>query len=706
MLNMGMTPGGTPGVKENQTSTENDNTVDESMEDRMIAAFEEQDTDGVEEALAAQERQQAIDEHDDQVSREKFEKTKASRPPAEVRKIKKGYDGSVDRLGGINIDRRKAIDVWMARATDVYMDESIEHHDTLKADLELTGQELLRVSDTVCEEIDEQKLRKLKQAAAANGEDPDKVKLTRKTPKPERATAAVIVAAYLGLYKPVLVDGDVLCRYVDDMDDPAAGIYVPAESEFVSFAYGVSGSAFKKNDRDAMISLLMSRCPSVPQTIDSSTIVMSNGLFRYREQELHPFDPRFVALSKVSVAYNPYAESPVIQMDNGGTWEFEAWLADLADDDEETLTQYWQLIGASLRPAHPWGVAAIFYESTGRNGKGTLLELLRNLVGAENCASIDLAGLEKRFGRGRLLPQNGRVPSLVVSDENGHAYLEGANNFKKMCTHDPIEVEEKNRPVSELHWRGFIVQCINELPKMDEKNGSIYRRLLMVPFTKQFRSASDRDDGRAVAVDAIKTDYLGRQEVLEYVAKRALTHSMTPEYNTIIETAKSLALKEEQKINNDNVVEFWNEFSEEFTWDLLPWSFLHDLYVAWMKRFNPNGKPLSLRGMRKQLISAVVADPGRAWEWTDPNPVRHGNRMVEPEPLIVEYDLEKWVNDRASKNDRTGRSKMRNDQFSVNYRGLLRRVPRNVNTVHPADPVQAPPQNNVPVQAPLQNNAG
>ena len=92
-----------------------------------------------------------------------------------------------------------------------------------------------------------------------------------------------------------------------------------------------------------------------------------------------------------------------------------------------------------------------------------------------------------------------------------------------------------------------MVQCVNEMPRIKDKSGSFYRRLLIVPFDKCF-TGKERE--------YIKGDYLKRSEVLEYVLYRALNMDFYKFSNPHV--CKSLL--NEYTEYNDPVQEFFQEF--------------------------------------------------------------------------------------------------------------------------------------------------
>ena len=131
-----------------------------------------------------------------------------------------------------------------------------------------------------------------------------------------------------------------------------------------------------------------------------------------------------------------------------------------------------------------------------------------------------------------------------------------------------------------------------------------------------------------------------------------------------------LDLKSEVMLDNDPAMAFWDEFGDEFVWDLLPNQFLYDLYVAWWKRTNPSGTALSKTRFLKQ-ISDMMASKTDEWEYTPS--ARSQGKMDEPETLIAEYKLESWFNPSYTGTDPLRKSLPRR---ATTYRGYLRKAPR------------------------------
>ncbi len=77
--------------------------------------------------------------------------------------------------------------------------------------------------------------------------------------------------------------------------------------------------------------------------------------------------------------------------------------------------------------------------------------------------------------------------SAVITDENDTGtFVDDAAALKAIITHYSIELNRKLKEPRTLLFDGFMVQCVNELPKLRDKSESMYRRLLVIPFDKRF----------------------------------------------------------------------------------------------------------------------------------------------------------------------------------------------------------------------------
>ena len=347
-------------------------------------------------------------------------------------------------------------------------------------------------------------------------------------------------------------------------DGPDEGIYVADENAMKNLIFQYN-ELISESQLHYVMTMLYSKAPVRTRTMDRDLIAVNNGVFNYATKELRPFSPDYIFTSKSRVDYNPAAINPVIHNDDDGTdWDVESWMESLSDDPE-IITLLWEMLGAIIRPYVAWDVSAWMYSEKGNNGKGTLCELMRNLCGEGSYATIPLTNFSKDF----MLEQLTRV-SAIITDENAvGAFIDTTDNLKAIITGDVIQLNRKYQKPISYKFHGFMVQCINDLPRIRDKSDSIYRRQLFIPMTKCFTGHVRK---------YIKGDYLKRTEVLEYVLKKILN---TDYYSLSFPDACKNTL-EEYKEFNDPIQEYFNEFSQEFAWDLVPFPFMYDLYKKWL----------------------------------------------------------------------------------------------------------------------------
>lgn len=437
---------------------------------------------------------------------------------------------------------------------------------------------------------------------------------------------ALLILAFVHIYNIECgAEGQppILSVYASDGED--AGTYQTGEKVIRNLVRRFN-STLSPSEIKTTIQILEERADVRPRCMDIR-IAVNNGIFNYLTKKLQPFPPELIFLTKSRVNYIENPPNPVIIMPDGVPWDVESWMAGLSDDPE-VIRLLWEVVGAVIRPGVDWGKCIIPYDPAGCNGKSTFNALLRALCGKGMCASIPISEFGERF---QLEPLINAI--AVIHDENpSHGYLDDASAFKACISHDSVNIDRKNRLPISFRFMGLMVQECNSLPKVRDTTGSLYRRLLFVPFTKCFLGKER---------PYIKDDYLKRPEVLEYVLHKVLHMN----YDKLSEPAASRKLLDSYKKYNSSIQEFWSEFRDQFVWTMLPWGFLYDLYVAWSKKTNPSGKPQSRTSFKADMREIIRADP----DWmvsTKPDgtdaQVRPGKHIKHSEPLIGEYRLYDW----------------------------------------------------------------
>ncbi len=407
----------------------------------------------------------------------------------------------------------------------------------------------------------------------------------------------------------------------NDMD-----VYKPADGIIKELAHMLNLS-IKDSECEEIIKCLRYTAPVVMRTLDKNLVPVKNGVFLYDSKQLRPYSEEDIFISKSKVDYIPNATNPIINNPDGTIWDVESWMLELAAGDKELCNTLWEIIGALLRPFVSWNKSAWLYSEKGNNGKGSLCELLRNILGEGSYCCIPLDQMGDAFALESLI-----YASAIIVDENDvGAYIDRAANLKAIITQDVISVNRKFKTIIPVRFRGFMVQCLNSYPSFKDHSDSLYRRQLFIPMKACFTGVEKK---------YIKNDYLRRTDVLEYVLCRVLNMN----YDSLSEPLACKEALRDYTEMNDPVVNFWNDIKHEVRWNFLPFTFLYDLYKAWFSYNKPSGTVLGKTTFMIRMEQIIANDT----DWIckgrkNQIPVKK-NSMEGPEPLIGQYNLTNWMN--------------------------------------------------------------
>lgn len=444
-------------------------------------------------------------------------------------------------------------------------------------------------------------------------------------------------------------DYDIIAMYQTEGENK--GIYVTSEDELRKLARSYNYTLSAKEFTEIMISL-RDMVPRKARSTNRDLIAVNNGIFDYHNKILMDFDPEYVFMTKSHVNFVPNAQNPIIKMPDNEMWDVESWLNDLSDDPE-IVQLLWEILGAIIRPNVSWNKSAWLYSENGNNGKGTLCALMRNLCGAGAYASIPL----KDFGKDFMLEPLTRASAVIVDENDVGTYIDQAANLKAVITNDIISINRKFKTPVVYQFYGFMVQCMNEFPKVKDRSDSFYRRQLFIPMNKRFEGIERK---------YIKDKYLYQDDVLEYVLFKVLNDT---DYYSLSEPEACRRVLAEYKEFNDPIRQFFNELEEMSVWTLLPYTFIYDVYKKWFQKNQPSGTIISKNPFLREIKQ--LTEHSKVFYIADGDPsVRPNGRMDYPEPLIYEYGVDTWM-DKTYKGSDPNKISLP-DTMGKTYRGLQR----------------------------------
>ncbi len=215
---------------------------------------------------------------------------------------------------------------------------------------------------------------------------------------------------------------------------------------------------------------------------------VKNGRLDLRHRKLHPHDPKYVDFERINAIYDPKLSDPSV----------DAILNRVFCNDEELMTLFKQIVGYSLlkNTRHQM---AFFLTGSGSNGKSTILQMVKNLFGYRNTASLSLTDLEDKFKVAEL-----ENKLINIGDDISNTPIKDTGKFKKLVSGEGVMVERKNqRPFDLLNYATFWFST-NKMPNFGDKSEGMQRRITILPFNAKF-SPKDNDYDPDIA-DKVMTD--------------------------------------------------------------------------------------------------------------------------------------------------------------------------------------------------------
>jgi putative DNA primase/helicase len=418
-------------------------------------------------------------------------------------------------------------------------------------------------------------------------------------------------------------DTDPLVIYSHDR-----GIYVRSDDEMsaIVFQYAQGGISFFRDVMKATRTF----APAIRAVSGNEWTAVGNGDFHRPTRTLHSFSPDRVFLSRIPVDYVTDAVNPTIHNEDDGTdWDVDSAIREFAADDDGVELLLWQLFAAVVQPNVRTNKIVALHNPLGNNGKGTVIQWLKNLAGAANTLSTTIP----KLGHDAFLPAIAGK-SLVVSDENPtNAFIKDGETLKLLATRDPILINPKYVAPYNMIFVGTQVHCINALPRMGDHGESMWRRWLFIPMLARFEG---------IERTYIRDDYIHRDDVLQYVLRRALEMNFTG----FTETESTRGVLREAKASNDVPRAFWDQHKGLFERDLLPLEMLWEMFRAWFAQNKPNGLITDRATFDKSIRAAVFDDAGDWMDLGQGNPKKASVHMCGDEELLEQYGLarHKWLN--------------------------------------------------------------
>ncbi|NYE20521.1 DNA primase family protein [Microbacterium immunditiarum] len=199
-------------------------------------------------------------------------------------------------------------------------------------------------------------------------------------------------------------------------------------------------------------------------------IVLANGIYWWTDDTLEPHTPALGALTKLPIVHDPQAIPHA----------FREWLEQVLGDDPELIRHMWEVIGYLLMTGNPLQKIILFH-GEGGNGKGTLMRLLRAMLGRENYSSVSLHQLvDDRFATSGLY---GKIAN--ISGDLSSRFLSDPQVLKEITGGDSISASRKFGQSFEFVPYAVPVFASNEYFRTSDSSIGWRRRWEVIEFNRR-----------------------------------------------------------------------------------------------------------------------------------------------------------------------------------------------------------------------------
>ena len=292
-------------------------------------------------------------------------------------------------------------------------------------------------------------------------------------------------------------------------------------------------------------------------------IAFNNGIYDLASDSMMQFSEAFVITNKIPWDYNPDAYSEIA----------DRTLNKLACNDSSIRAVLEECIGYCFFRRNELRKSFMLLGEK-KNGKSTFLEMLKNVIGKDNCSALDLKEIGDRFRTAQIF---GKL--VNIGDDIDSQYIENVGTFKKVVSGNGITIENKGQDPIEIEPYCKFIFSANDIPRMKDRSGAVLDRLIFIPFNAVF-SKEDPD------FDPYIIDKLRTREATEYLIRigiAGLKRVLEKREFTVPEQSKT-ELQEFNERNNP-ILLFIKEINEE---DVVG-KIVNDVYLQYSEWCIDNG---------------------------------------------------------------------------------------------------------------------
>lgn len=314
------------------------------------------------------------------------------------------------------------------------------------------------------------------------------------------------------------------------------GIYVEGQAE-IEAAMIEHIPDLTRSRRSEILSYLDILIRKNTKLTGANLIAFKNGIYNVETDELIEFSPDYIITNKINYNFNPSAYSKLV----------DKTFDKLACANESIRMLLEEAVGYCFYRRNELRKSFILTGDK-KNGKSTFLAMLKEVLGDDNTAALDLNELADRFSSASLF---GKLAN--IGDDIGDEFIANPATFKKIVSGDRIKGENKGQKEFFFNPYCKLLFSANNIPRIKDKSGAVLDRLVIIPFDARF-SRDDPDFDPYIKYKLIQPDAL---EYLILLGIKGLKRVL--ENQTFTKSEKVAKSIQEYEETNNPILVFFKE---------------------------------------------------------------------------------------------------------------------------------------------------
>lgn len=227
------------------------------------------------------------------------------------------------------------------------------------------------------------------------------------------------------------------------------------------------GEAARSTHTQTLIHFMEVEVPKITGIGPEKYLNLQNGMLDWRTGSIEHHSPSHYSTIQLPVIWNPAAKCPTV----------DKFLEEVLDP--ELVELIWEVIGICIYSGMGFHIG-IFFDGSGRNGKGTLIRLIQRMVPDQFTSHVELSSINKdKFAKAQLFNK-----ILNVVGDLSPTALNDVSMFKQLTGDDTITADFKYGQSFNFKNEATMLFATNEMPYVRDTTYGLYERMLIIPFDK------------------------------------------------------------------------------------------------------------------------------------------------------------------------------------------------------------------------------